>query len=268
MRIVTRLRVVLALVSTLPIAGCGATRGVAIFARTTNTVPTLKGHSVAVLPPMTVGSEMRPAVVAARASETIFADELGGVSFWSGEDLLAKLQEEPTVFATIRGLVTANLPADFGPDGDTRTVLENNTVGGVERKETYTVTLREGIAVPALAPEQIDAALLSPLGTDYVLVSVPFAAYVDVTRVGALYFILPFFGSGHLFPLTPRGLFVLYECQSGRKVWEGQIGTLGPADGGDGIDRRTDPVLGVAYLLSGEIDAPLARLLDSPSMSR
>jgi hypothetical protein len=216
---------------------------------------------------MTVGSEMRPAVVAASATEEIFAGDIGGVSFVTPSVLRPRLQGNPAVFTAIRQQVTTNLPADFGPDGKTRTLLESKTVGGVEQSEKQVVTLREGTAASSLAAEQLDPSLLSGLDADYVLISVPFGAYVDMTRIAALYAILPLSGSGHLISLTPRGLFALYDCTTGRKVWEGQIGSLAPEDTSKGLDRRVHPILGAAYLLTGDIETPLVRLLHTTPAS-
>ena len=55
----------------------------------------------------------------------------------------------------------------------------------------------------------------------------------------------------------------LYETASGKKTWEGCIGTPSEANAPEpplGIEPRALPVLGAAYLLTGDILEPLARL--------
>jgi hypothetical protein len=76
-----------------------------------------------------------------------------------------------------------------------------------------------------------------------------------------LYGIVPYAGFSNMGELTPRGLFLLYDCATGQKVWESHIGltlagpTITP-------DDRALPMLGAAYLLTGDIETPVARLLD------
>ncbi|HAK96696.1 MAG TPA: hypothetical protein DCM87_17310 [Planctomycetes bacterium] len=98
------------------------------------------------------------------------------------------------------------------------------------------------------------------------LATAAFTYYRKNTEITALYGLLPVFGSVALDDLTPRALFVLYETASGKKVWEGCIGTLSEANAPEpplGIEPRALPVLGAAFLLTGDILEPLARLANS-----
>lgn len=241
------------------VAGCA--RQIALFARTPTGGRPETGRTVAVLPPVTVGGEAAPAVVATRAEALIFAGDIAGVHFAGLQPTVAKLQEAPWALPAIERAVTSRLPADFVPDGPTSTILNSDMVAGVNRGRRQVVTLRQSAQAEPLGPARLDPDLLRPLDCDYALVSIPFGAYAQQSHITALYGLLPFAGSKHLLSLTPRGVYLLYNCASGEKVWESQIGTLQPAPAITAEDR-TLPVVGAAYLLTGDIETPLARLLD------
>jgi hypothetical protein len=59
--------------------------------------------------------------------------------------------------------------------------------------------------------------------------------------------------------VTPRGVFLLYDCSSGEKVWESYVGVASSAGLGK-VNLRAIPLLGAAYLLTGDFEGGLRRL--------
>jgi hypothetical protein len=66
--------------------------------------------------------------------------------------------------------------------------------------------------------------------------------------------------------LTPRAVFLLYDAQTGEKAWESQVGTLFALP--DRPEDRELPVVGAAYLLTGDVDTALGRWLDHQPSAR
>lgn len=243
------------------IAGCGVPRKIDLFARTSTGGRPAAGRTVAVLPPVMVGGEAAPSVMATRAAALVFAGDIAGVHFVGLQASVTKMQETPEALPAIQRTVASRLPADFAPDGATSTILDSDTVSGVKRKQRQVVTLQQGTQAQPLGPQRLEPELLRSLACDYALVSVPSGSYAQQSHIMALYGFLPFMGSKNLISMTPRGMYLLYDCVSGEKVWESQIGTRWPAHGNTPEDRIL-PVLGAAYLLTGDIETPLGRLLD------
>ena len=246
----------------LVVAGCTLPRRAGLFARTPMAARPIAGNTVAVLPPVTVGNEAAPAMVAARASALVFSGDIAGVHFAALQPTVAKLQEKPDIFPAITRAVASGLPSGFGPAGATTKIFDSNMVAGVKRERRQIITLRQITQSQPLGPARLDAELLAPLGCDYALVSVPFGAYEQQSHIGALYGAIPLAGSKQLISLTPRGVYLLYDCKSGEKVWESAIGALPVAREAITMGDRSLPVLGAAYLLTGDIETPLGRLLD------
>lgn len=253
------------------LVGCAAQRQIEFFTRTSTGGRPAAGRTVAVLPPVRVGGEVAPAVVATRALALVFAGDIADVHFAGPQATVAKLQQTPWAFPAIqRAVASRRLPSDLAPDGPTATILDSDMVAGEKRERRQVVTLRQSALAEPLGPASLEPELLQPLNCDYALVSVPFGAYAQHSHIIALYGFLPFAGSKNLLPLTPRGVYLLYDCASGEKVWESQIGTLPsgstrrarrPAASFTAEDRSL-PVVGAAYLLTGDIETPLGRLLD------
>ena len=112
-------------------------------------------------------------------------------------------------------VVASGLPSGFGPAGATTKIFDSNMVAGVKRERRQIITLRQITQSQPLGPARLDAELLAPLGCDYALVSVPFGAYEQQSHIGALYGAIPLAGSKQLISLTPRGVYLLYDCKSG-----------------------------------------------------
>ncbi len=244
-------------------AGCAAPR-IEMFVRAAAPPPALKGKTVAVLPAMVAGTEAATAARCIAAQNNAFTGELGGVRFVSPRELLPRCREHADAFAEIEEKTTLKLPSDAAPAGPTRTLYAGSAPPGAPWTGEFEVTLQEQRAgVAPLGPDALPAATLAPFGGDYVLATAAFNYYREDTEVTVLYGILPVFGTVALHDVTPRALFVLYETASGAKVWEGCIGALSEANAPEppmGIEPRALPILGAAYLLTGDILEPLARL--------
>jgi hypothetical protein len=234
----------------------------ALFARTPLAGKPAPGRTVAVLPPLMVGSQAGAAAVATRAAEAILAGEIAGVRFSGVKETAAKLAKTPAGLETIREQVARELPADVAPKGEAKKLLDTDVVAGVKRERRVVLTLQEAPADRVLGPVSLDPGALTPLGCDYALVSVPFTDFAQWSHIMALYGLVPYAGFSGMGEFAPRGLFVLYDCATEQKVWESHIGSVlvGPRIT---PDDRALPVVGAAYLLTGDAETPVARLLDN-----
>lgn len=263
----TRRPLAIAVLSALAAAaGCAAPR-IEMFALAASPPPALKGKTVAVLPAMVVGTEAATAARCLAAQNKTFAGDLGGVRFMSPRDLLPRCRERTDAFMEIEEKTTLKLPTDAAPAGPVRTLFAGEAPPGAPWTGEIEVMLRErSDGVAQLGPDALPAETLAPFGGDYVLATAAFAYYREDTEITALFGILPIFGTVAVNDITPRALFVLYETASGAKVWEACIGTPSEAEASApplGIETRALPVLGAAFLLTGDILEPLARLASS-----
>ena len=248
------------------VSGCVSVEPIHIFAHSSAEPPSLVGRTVTVLPPLTVDREAAPSVHAMKAAEEVFAGPISEIRFRGPAASLAWCSLHRDSVASIRNLVTEKLPTDIGTRGQSKTVFNGNGVSGVKRSATYRVDVRQTTGDLGLAPDRLDPQLLSGLQSDYVLLCVPFSQYLQDSSVTALYGIVPLFGDAYLRPLTPRGLFALYETRTGIKAWESLVGDLsGRLEPGSpkALHPRALPVLGAAYFLTGDLETPLGRLLDA-----
>lgn len=272
----------------LAIYGCATTNTMPIFAHTPAAPPALSGKTVAVLPPAAVGSEAKIAIETEQIMDAVFAGDIAGVHFTNGNSHLPLLQQQPEAVTKLYRQMTSGLPTHFKqvktdeqdnsaessseknakkPDlfvkGTSKLLLDSDTVAGVKRDGSYHVTINLADSASSLAPVQLDPVLLGSFGTDYVLISVPFGYYEKTKHTVALFGILPVGGSGAMWR-SSRGLFALYESKSGQKVWESQLGT--ETNSNMEMIRGQLPgvshiVVGAAYLLTGDTETSLARIL-------
>lgn len=248
-------------------SGCAKTSEWALFARTPEPLQrtALKGRTIGVLPAMIVGCEASRAVYCTEALERILSGNIMGARYSGPLMLLPICRANRESLSRLQQAVTVGLPSDWGPVGKAVVLLDRRAIGGEDFGWRAAVTLREYGAgsVAALTPEMVDPGMLRPYGVDYVLVSVAYSYYWERTGISALYGILPFVGTVRLYGCTPRAVFALYESLTGKRVWESCIGVDGSARGTDepyAIDARKLPALGAAYMLTGDIEIPIARL--------
>jgi hypothetical protein len=185
---------------------------------------------------MVVGPEKAPAVVTLGAADVLFSGEWAGIEFHGPSTVLESLRAEPEVFMQLHSRITRGLPTDFGPDGEGRTIFEGTLASAPGSEENapqqvkVKVILQEmsagvvGSAPPTIAPE-----LLSACSAEYALLSAPFAYYFQESQIVALYGLIPLMGSSNVRNVTPRGVFLLYDCSSGEKVWESYVGVASSA---------------------------------------
>jgi hypothetical protein len=270
--------------SILLLAGC-VTQKIPLFANATSFAPPLVGKTVAILPPFTVGSEITTEMDAAQSMDAVFYGDIAGVRFIKGALKSDYLQKHPDGFKTVYRSITIGLPTHFkqaeiadsvdqsavsgspaSGKGTLKILLDSNMISGVERSATYHMTMNLSTSVAPLAPGQLDSQFLGSFAADYVLVFVPFGHYIQIAHTFALYGVIPFMGSGDM-RSSPRGLFALYDVKTGEKVWEGQIGTLmtniAVAPRKDWIPLMSHIIIGAAYLLTGDVETSLARILAS-----
>jgi hypothetical protein len=230
--------------------------------------------------------EMKIVIDAEQTMDTVFSKDIAGIHFIRGGSLLDRLQQQPDKFNELCKLAASGLPAHFEivkltKESDStgksssneaaeptkvnpKVILDSKTIAGVKRDVTYNISMTLTSLSSPLAPVQLDSTLIGSLDADYVLTSVPFSDYLQTSNTAALFGILPYMGSGDMF-FSPRGLFALYDGKSGQKVWEGQIGTIStnltPTPPKGRISDISHVILGAAYLLTGDIETPLARIL-------
>jgi hypothetical protein len=124
------------------------------------------------------------------------------------------------------------------PRGAATTIFNSDMVAGVKRRRRQAITLRRSTQEQPFGPARLDPELLRPLTCDYALVSLQFGAYLQQSHITALYGAVPVAGSKHLISFTPRGGYLLYDCSSGEKIWESEVGTLSVGPGGPTPDDR------------------------------
>ena len=278
------IRVGLSVVILMTLSGCAARR-MPIFASTSSTLPPLAGKRVAVLPPAALDGEAQMSMETEKAMDAAFSGEIAGICFTNGQVLQSLLKQHPEeanqLLRQVRGKMLP-LFTSFGNADGTKTLaystalpfqnaknnpknlFDSDMVAGQRQKLKYSVSLNLSSSEVALAPEQLDSPLLKSLNTDYVLTTVPFGHYWKTKVIWAIYGILPCCGSGGM-GCSPQGLFALYESQSGKKVWEGHVGTeagyLGIGRIPGELPESTHIVLGAAYLLTKDVEISLGRIL-------
>lgn len=257
--------VLIATVATTGFA-CALTMSHPIYSRGSQDAVDLDGRSVMVLPPFTVGAEAAPAMVGRRTTELLFTEPLGNVKFELPERDSAALE----TIESLHTALTKRLPARFKPDGTQKRMIDKKLERSDQKLRRHVVDFRKG-GVPDtdLTPAFVEPELLSAFDADYVLLSVAFGSYRQVSDIWALYGILPFGSQWRLLARPPSAVFALYRPSNGERVWESYIASENPGFQPSqfeplAVDPRTLPYIGAAYLLTGDIETPFQRVYDSP----
>ncbi len=253
---------------TLFTAGC-AGRSVQLFTHPNPKVPHLRGRTIAVFPPLSLGAERGPAIVAGDTLEAVFSDDLAGIRFVPPTRVVARTSASEADLAALAEQMAGHLPIDVAPKRQKTVLFGGDRVGDTRLPGPLRVTLqRDPYPRRQLSPAVLPRAWFAGLDADLVLVTVCFSTYRQVSRTAALLGVLPIAWERRLVADGPRALFALYEVETGARVWDIIVGVGEPAriDTGDGarttiLDPRRMPVVGLAYLLSGEIVGPLERAI-------
>jgi len=278
-------------------AGC-ATQKIDLSADTVFAPPALTGKTVAILYPFSVGCETKIALEAAQSMDAVFSGDIAGIHFTNLRANNGKLQQQQEVFKTTFKQCTSGLMNSFEPtkiektteitttsastapnttvnnkesvDRSLKELFDSRKVLGVKRDATYQVTMSQAKAGTPQAPDQLDPTLIGSFKSDYVLIAVYSGNYGQRSSTLALEGFLPI-GKTNTMWRTPRGLFALYDGISGQKVWEGQIRT-------SATDKIIVPeghipetfhiVVGAAYLLTGDTETSLGRILALSAVSK
>lgn len=271
-----RRRIVLLLpiaIGAFVLSGCSR-QGVQLFTHPNPKVPDLRGRTVAVLPPLSLGAEGGPAIVAGATLDAVFASEIAGIRFLPPTEVVARTSLSEDETAALSEQMSAFLPIDARPKRQKTPLFTGDRVGDTRLVRELVVTLqRDPYPRKQLSPAVIPAEWLLGLDADFALVTVSFSTYRQVSRTAALFGILPISWARELVADGPRALFALYEVETGARVWDIIVGVGNPARTNEAerareriVDPRIMPVVGVAYLLTGEIVAPLERAIRLPSL--
>jgi hypothetical protein len=262
-----RLRFGSALALVVALSSVGCAHKVVLHDHPSAAAPPLAGKLVAVWPPFAVGAEQGTAIVGARGLEAIFAAPIADVRFLSPQAVVAGAAQAPSRSRELRERVVAQLPFWADPKGSTTELFAGKTVGGIELKQELEVHLRRDTTkLRELTPEYLDPSLFDGVVADYALVSASFGTYRQTTAIAAILGIVPILWVRELVGNRPRSLFVLYDLGSGHRVWEAALAVEGISARGieyadELIDPRVMPFVGAAYLLTGDVQEPLARAL-------
>jgi hypothetical protein len=254
------------------LSGCGV-RGVQLFTHPNPKVPDLRGRTVAVFPPLALGAELGPAIVAGAALDAVFASELAGIQFLPPSEVIAQTRLSEDEAAALSERMSAFLPIHVAPKRKKTRLFTGSRVGDTRLGRELAVTLqRDPYPRQQLSPAVLPVEWLEGLDADFALLTVSFSTYHEVSRTATLFGILPFAWARELAADGPRALFALYEVETGARVWDIIVGVGNPiaADEGErakerAVDLRKMPVVGAAYLLTGEIVNPLERAIRAPA---
>lgn len=262
----TRTFVLIAAVAVVFATGCA--HRIHVYTASDNGTAVLVGKSVAVLPPQSVGAGQGTAIVGSRVMEKIFESEIAGVRFLPPRETITALAANAVRHAELRQHLMAALPVRIASRGEINWIFDGRTVGETRLPRKVLVSIRRSREpAVALAPELVPSDTFSGIEADYVLVSMTFSAYRQVSQITTLLGVLPFFWSQDLGAERPRSLFALYETKSGKRVWESVVAIRGDSFHHDKpyayevIDSRAMPFVAVAYLLTGDLESPLARAI-------
>lgn len=249
------------------VVGCAHLYTMKPFARTSPSLPQLSGKSVLVLPPIATGGEAEMIESTDTALKTIFSGDIADVRFIYSEEPLTKWKKNRQDYELLRAQVSSCVPAHVEPAGEKMTLINTDVLAGKKQPNRYQIILMSSTAESEFAPRRLDFSVFNLPATDYVLVSIPYGKYIKTTSIFAIYGVLPIIGVGEMGHL-PHGLFALYESKTGNKVWEGQVGSLQKTivrseeyRGQVVMSRSYDVVLTAAYLMTGNIEIPLDRIV-------
>jgi len=240
--------------------GCAGAVRTPLYARTLQALPELSGKTVAVLPPITFGSEVAPGSRTRQAAQEIFSQPIRDTQFVTPDVCTDRLRTVPERLEALRDAVIANLPADFEPAGEATEIFNGLSVGGVARDRPRVITLKRAAGVRTLGPLRVDPEWLEPLESDYVLIPVVYGSYTKSANLLTFYGFIPYLYLSNVTAQPAKLLALLYDGATGQKQWEAQIGVDGFLFGEAAENPWSAPLLGVAYLLTGDVETALARL--------
>lgn len=261
-----RLAVVAAIAFVL--SGC-APRGLQLYTHPNPRAPNLHGKTVASFPPLSLGAERGPAIVARDVLDAVFVSEISGIRFLSPTEVVALTDLSDDEAAKLAEQMDTFLPVDVEPTRKRIRLFSGERVGDTPLERKLTVTLqRDPYPKKQLSPALLPASLFDGLDADYVLLTVAFSSYHQVSRTAAMLGILPLAWARELRADGPRSLFALYEVESGARVWDVIVGfgshvrpEQATREAGRIVDPRIMPVVGMVYLLTGDFVTPLERAI-------
>lgn len=229
----------------LLVIGCAAQK-INLYSRTTNPAPALTGKTVAVLPPLAVGGgDARITMGFDSTLNYVFSGDIAGIHFKPPQSLINNLQQNPDAFLMLSRKITKGFPMLITAEGEEKTIFD-------------LVNLQAATATAGMTPDQLEFSSLNVSDSEYVLVSVPFNHIQKTTEVLTFFGILPFAGFGGMYA-SPQCVLSLYESKTGQRAWEGHLGAYTK----NGLPvLESDIVLGAAYLVTGDIEIPLDRMLE------
>ena len=252
----------------LALSACGQ-RGLQLFTHPNPKVPNLHGATVAAFPPLSIGRELGPSMVALQALDAVFASEFAGIRFLPPSEVVARTTFSDEESAHLVEQMSGFLPIDVEPKRLRSKLFASRRIGDTALPARLVVSLqRDPYPKRQLSPAALPARLFEGLEADYALLTVTFPGYQRVSRIAAMLGIVPLAWDRVIRADGPRSLFALYEVESGARVWDVIVGLenrIRPDDATRAnrriIDYRMMPVIGVAYLLTGDISTPLERVV-------
>ncbi len=259
-----RFAAILAVALALP--ACGQ-RGLRLYTHPNPKVPNLHGSTVAAFPPLSIGSEQGPSIVALETLDAVFAREISGIRFVPPAEVVAQTALSEAESAMLAEQMRQFLPVAASPRRGRARLFSSRRIGDIELPGRLLVTLqRDPYPKQQLSPASLPASLFAGLDADYALLTVTYPDYQRIARTVAMLGIVPLAWAPVLRAEGPRSLFALYEVETGARVWDVIVGLdnrIRPNDATEArrriVDYRIMPVVGVAYLLTGEFEDPLER---------
>ena len=244
---------------------------IALFTHPNPETPILAGKTVAVLPPIAVGSEQGTVIIAGAALDSIFESALAGIRFVPPREVVVRSQLSQAETAELSTRMGQHLPLFVAPKRRKTSIFSGARAGASLLPGRLEVSLqRDPYRKLPIAPDRIPPRLLRDLRADYALITVAFSTYQRVHVWGGA---IPITTSLEVRADRPRCLFALYDTSTGERIWDVIVGVAGSTASDQGIsyaeefiDPRMLPVLGVAYLLTGEFEKPLERALRPRSL--
>ncbi len=254
----------------LALSACGQ-RGLQLFTHPNPKVPNLHGTTIAAFPPLAIGRELGPSMVALETLDAVFAAEFAGIRFIPPSEVVARTALSEEESALMAEQMSGFLPIEVEPKRLRKRVFASGRIGETDLPGPLLVTLqRDPYPKKQLSPAALPPRLFAGLDADYALLTVTFSGYERVSRTAAMLGIVPLAWERVIRAHGPRSLFALYEIESGARIWDVIVGLenrIRPDDATNAkrriIDDRIMPVIGAAYLLTGDITTPLERAVSA-----
>jgi hypothetical protein len=220
-----------------------------------------------------MSEELGPSILALQGLDAVFASEISGVRFLPPTQVVEQTALSDEESALLAEEMSRFLPVEVEPKRRRMQLFSGARIGRTKLAERLVVTLqRDPYPKTQLSPAALPASLFAGLDADYALLTVTFSGYQRVSRIVAMLGILPIAWDRVVRADGPRSLFALYEVDSGARVWDVIVGVANPVRANDAtkaarrvVDHRIMPVVGVAYLLTGDVETPLERVIRARS---